>query len=261
MRSFVARYPMVFAVLVALSAFGLDSLSRARLPSRPIASAGDLSPAALEPPSEAERVVSTLQGSESVYWVLVAVLALALTAGLGWWRETGLVGRPRWRNLRLAWFPVLVLALALPGGLRVTSWGFLVSVLLGSFLVAVGEEMLFRGVVLRALSWRGVRMAVATTAVLSGAVWLARSWVAGPGPEAVLLTALAVGGGFAYGALRWRTASVWPGVSLHFALGSVSILAAPPAGLYLAFLFLGTFGSVAYGLFLLRNPHVRADGG
>jgi membrane protease YdiL (CAAX protease family) len=218
----------------------------------------DLTPQALEPPTESERVFDALRSSESTYWLLTILLALVLVALLGWWREAGLVGRPHRRSLPLVLFPLLTGALALSGGLEVLGPGFLVAALLGAILAALGEELLFRGVVLRGLAPLGARWAVSITALLSGGLWYARSVADGPGPEAVLLAALAIGGGFAYGALRWRIGSVWPAFLVHAVLAFVVAVGAPAGGPYLLFLFLSTFGFVAYGLFLLRNPSVNA---
>jgi membrane protease YdiL (CAAX protease family) len=256
LKSLVARFPLPFAALVTLAAYALDAASRFSLPSKPVSSVSDLSPAALEPPTETERVLSALRSSESIYWLLTIALALALVALLGWWREAGIVGRPGARALPLALFPLLTAALALSGGIEVLGPGFLVAALLGALLVALGEELLFRGVVLGALAPIGARRAVALTALLSGLLWYARSAADGPGPEAVLLAALAVGGSFVYGALRWRLGSVWPAFVVHAVL---AFAVAAPAGVpYLIFLLLSTFGFVLYGLFLLRKSAINA---
>jgi membrane protease YdiL (CAAX protease family) len=258
-KSLVARYPLPFAVLVTLAAYALDAASRLSLPSKPVSSASDLPPAALEPPTETERVLTALRSSETTYWLLTILLALALVALLGWWREAGINERPHLRRaLPLALFPLLTAALALSGGMEVLGPGFLIAALLGALLVALGEELLFRGVVLRALAPIGARRAVALTALLSGVLWYARSAAAGPGPEAVLLAALAVGGGFVYGALRWRLSSVWPAFVVHAVLAFVVAVSAPAGSLYLLFLLLSTFGFVLYGLFLLRKPAFSA---
>jgi hypothetical protein len=74
------------------------------------------------------------------------------------------------------------------------------------------------------------------------------------------VTLLAVGGGFAYGALRWRTASLWPAVGVHLALALARDIAAPGERAYQLLLLLTTVGFVVYGLILLRNRRVRADG-
>jgi len=254
MKGLVARFPLLFAALVTLASYGLDEASRFSLPSRPVGSVDDLSPSALEPPTESERVLDALRSSESTYWLLTVLLALLLVALLGWWREAGVTASPRWRALPLALFPLLTAALAISGGLEVLGPGFLVATLLGAILVALGDELLFRGVVLRGLAPLGARRAVSIAALLSGALWFARSSADGPGPEAVLLSALAVGGGFAYGALRWRLGSVWPSVAVHAVLAVAVGVGAPAGGPYLLFLLLSTFGFVAYGLFLLRDP-------
>jgi hypothetical protein len=66
-----------------------------------------------------------------------------------------------------------------------------------------------------------------------------------------------------YAALRWRTASVWPAVLVHAVFSFSGQISTPRAVPYLILLLAvgKTLGFVGYGLFLLRNAYVRADGG
>jgi membrane protease YdiL (CAAX protease family) len=89
------------------------------------------------------------------------------------------------------------------------------------------------------------------------------SAMAGPWPEALLLTMPAICVGFMYAALRWRTASIWPVILIHFVLTFTTSISTPRTIPCLIPLLAvaDTLGFAGYGLFLLRNPDVRADGG
>ena len=107
-----------------------------------------------------------------------------------------------------------------------------------------------------------VLRAVVVTSLLSGVVAFGMLTLARPWPEALLLAALTVCGGFTYAALRWRTASVQPTIGAHLAFALPFSISTPDTVPYLLPLLAlaCTVGFVAYGLFLLRNPRVRADG-
>ncbi len=261
MRTFAARYPLAFSVLLTLALLGLAFGSKAIRPRVPVSNVRDLPPEALRPPTEVERALAVLLSFESLFWVLAAVLALVLARTLGPWGEAGFNRPSRWRNLRLLLFPLLVGVLALSGGLRNGSLPFLAATLLGVLVAAFAEEALYRGVAWRVLAPEGLIRAAVATALLSGALRFGGTLLSGPWPEATQAAVLAVCGGFTYAALRWRTASIWPVVLLHSALGCAYALYSPGALLFLAVLLLSTVGFVLYGLFLLRNPRVRADGG
>ncbi|QIN79207.1 CPBP family intramembrane metalloprotease [Rubrobacter marinus] len=260
-KAFVERHPLAVALLLAASSFGIAVLS-VTASRRPVVSdVGDVAPEDLEPPTEGEQTLALFWSTENFFWFAVALLAVGLLAWAGWLREAGFGWPRRWRNARLLALPLLVGVLALSDGVRVPGvWIFLAT--LATVLVAVfGEEALFRGLMLRVLAPSGLLRAVVATSLLAGALTLGVSVLTGPWPEAVQATALATCGGFTYAALRWRTASLWPAVLAH-ALISLSVaISTPGATLYLIVLLLGTVGFVAYGLFLLRNPRAREDGG
>lgn len=153
------------------------------------------------------------------------------------------------------------MALVLSGGVFVSGFGDLASTLLAVLAAVFGEELIFRGLAFRALAPVGPVVAVVVTSVLAGALVFGRTITDGPWPEALRVTALAVCGGFTYGALRWRTASIWPAFLVHAALALALDIATLGTVTYPLVLLFTTLGFVLYGLFLLRSPRVRADGG
>jgi membrane protease YdiL (CAAX protease family) len=261
MRRYVSRYPLAFSLLFTLALFSLTFLSRAAFPTAPVGVVSDLPPEALKPPSGLEQAVSSIKSAESLFWLLAILLSAALLTWLGWWREAGFTRPSRWRNLHLLWFPIAVVGISLSGGVQLPAPVPLVSIALVIFVAIFAEEVIFRGLMLRALAPTGLIRAVVATSLLSGILTLGRSVLAGPWPEAIFLTALATCGGFTYAALRWRTASLWPATLVHFALALAIDIATLGALAYLLLLLSSTAGFIAYGLFLLRNPRVRADGG
>jgi hypothetical protein len=129
-------------------------------------------------------------------------------------------------------------------------------------LVAVfAEELLFRGLLWRVLAPGGPVKAMILTSLLAGALVLGRAATDGPWPEAVRLTALTVCGGFTYAALRWRTGSLLPVIVVHAAFAFAMDIATFGTVTYPITMFLSTLGFIFYGLILLRNRQVRADGG
>ena len=261
MRRFADRRPFFFSVLIALLLFGITFASRSILPRVPIGNIAKLPQKAFEPPVGLRLILSDMKSPEFLFWALATVLALGLLVWTGWWREAGFNRSSRWRNLRLLLFPLLVGALTLSGGVFGSGPASLVSAFITAFVAAFGEEIVYRGLLWRALVVSGPVRAVILTSLLSGLLVLGRTATDGPWPEAVRLTALTVCGGFTYGALRWRTTSIWPVIMIHTVLAFAVGIATLGAVTYPLMMLLSTLGFLAYGLYLLRNPRVRADGG
>ena len=105
--------------------------------------------------------------------------------------------------------------LALFGGYQITGWGSLSGALTVAAMmaaVAVAEEVLFRGVILRLVQQRGgTWIALAVSSVLFGLVHLLN-------PAATLWGALAIviEAGLMLGAAYLATGSLWLAIGLHF---------------------------------------------
>ena len=261
MRRFARRHPFGFSVVVTLALFGLDLTSRAVFPRAPVGNISKLPEEAFEPPVGLGLILSDMKSPDTLFWALATVLALGLLVWAGWWREAGFNRSSQWRNLRLLLFPLLVCALTLSGGLFGSGPASLVSAFVTAFVAAFGEEIVFRGLLWRALVPAGPVRAVILTSLLSGLLVLGRTATDGPWPEAVRLTALTFCGGFTFGALRWRTTSIWPVILIHTVFAFAVGIATLGALTYPLMMLLSTLGFAAYGLYLLRNPMVRADGG
>ncbi len=260
-RRLADRHPLIFALALTLVLFGLTAASRLTFPRAPVGNIERLPKRAFEPPSGLGLIYSDIKSPDTLFWALAILLALGLLAWLGWWREAGFNRPSSWRNLRLLWFPLLVSALTLSGGVFVSGAASLVSAFLVVLVATVGQEIIFRGVLWRALAPTGPISAMILTSLLFGVLVLVRAATDGPWPEAVRLTTMAVCGGFTYGALRWRTTSIWPVILIHTAFALATDIATLGTITYPLVSFLSTLGFVAYGLYLLRNRRARADGG
>lgn len=261
MRRFAHRRPLIFSLTLTLVLFGLVIFSRLVFPRAPVGDIEKLPEEAFESPSGLALISSEMRSPDTLFWALAILLALGLLARAGWWREVGFNRPSQWRNLRLLWFPLLVSALALTSGIFVSGPASLVSALLIVLVATFGEELIYRGVVWRALVPSGPVRAMVLTSLLSGALVLARTGTDGPWPEAVRLTALAVCGGFTYAALRWRTTSIWPVILVHTAFAFATDIATLGTITYPLLMLLSTLGFISYGLYLLRDRRTRADGG
>ncbi len=260
-KAFVERHPLLLSLLLALTSFGVAAFS-VSISRRPVISdVEDLAPADLAPPTQSEQAYSIAWSTETFFWILVLLISVGLLVGFRWWREAGFGWPPQLHNAHLFAFPALVGVLALSGGTTFRGVSVFLATVLTVLIATSGEEALFRGLMLRVLTPSGLVRAVVLTALLACSLRFGASMLTEPWPEAVQATVLATCGGFTYGALRWRTASIWPVLFLHAFIAVAIASSAPGANLYLVLLLLSTFGFVAYGLLLLRNPRVRADGG
>lgn len=260
LKAFAERYPVIFCVLIALALFGLLSLSQITVPTAPVGDVGELTQEQVRQPTEFERALASVKNVETLYLVSALSLGAVLLTWLGWWRQAGFNRPLKWKNLILLWFPLLVLVLTLSGGARVSGLFLLAATAFLVLLTTLGQELIFRGVMWRALAPAGLLKAVVITSLLSGALTLARTASSGPWPEAIYLTLTATCGGFTYAALRWRTASIWPPILVNFLLVLAIDVASVRSTIYPYLLLANTLGFVIYGLFLLRNRRVRADG-
>jgi len=207
---------------------------------------------------------ATTVGSEAV----ALAFAFAVLMKLGWVGKAGF-NRPRqWRDLRVLVLPAVVvtvlflLGIGSPFSLQTATTSVLIAILVG-----VSEESIFRGVTLQALLPKGVRTAVVLSAIGFSLAHLdnlvqANSNASLEGALSNALYALLFGIGL--GALRIRTNTIWPGVTLHaltdipgllaIVWGTASISSGNPsiAGIVVE-IGLGAILAV-YGLFLLREP-------
>ena len=135
-------------------------------------------------------------------------------------RELSGPGRLRELGAGLGWGAALMVAvfavLAVIGSYRIAAVGWDKGILVGlaaGIMAGVGEELLFRGILLRLLeAWLGSWWALAVTAVLFGAMHLSNAGATPVGAAAIALEA-----GILLGACYLVTRRLWLAIGLHAA--------------------------------------------
>lgn len=161
-------------------------------------------------------------------WILVAFV-IGLVAWLGWWGKIRLAAPVNRRALvylvPLFGFVALPFAfgiaipeVSLTQGATLSGWAALLVIIVGSALGAgLSEELLYRGVLLRALESRGRLFAALVTAALFALTHISQvifgasvgDWLVG----VLLMIPMAIG----LAAVAFRLGSLWPLVAWHVA--------------------------------------------
>src|SRR4028119_2053816 len=188
MRRLLDRRPGLFCLAVTAALFVLTALSRLSFPQAPVKNIKRLPPQAFEPPTGLDRVVTDLKSPDVLFWGLAILLAVVLLLQTGLWREAGFnrpigknlrVARGRWRGagfsrpvgriLRLLWFPLFVGVLMRSGGAFIAGLDALLSAFLIVLVAVFAEELVFRGLLWRALAPGGRGGALGLTSPLARA--------------------------------------------------------------------------------------------
>lgn len=145
--------------------------------------------------------------------IALALVAAALAVRIGWHAVEPHGGQVH--NARLLVLPVLFAALPLAAGLRIESWSSFMFLVVMELVVGFSEELVFRGLILRALLPTGMTRAVLVSSALFGLVHLGNI-VYG---ASVAVTLFQVVGVFAFGvgmaAIVLRTGALWPAMLIH----------------------------------------------
>lgn len=197
----------------------------------------------------AKALLPQVQPEFTALVVMSGFVAAALTL-LGWWKESGFNPPAEWREVRLLWFPFLVvLGLPFLAGFKPSAWGTFVYLLSAYALTGFMEEGLMRGIVLRVLRPLGVTRSVVISSLLFGLLHIANLLYRSP---AIVLAQMV--GAFVHGiglaAIRYRTNTIWFPVILHalhdLALKYTNFPAIPLDVVQVTLLML-------YGIYLLRS--------
>jgi membrane protease YdiL (CAAX protease family) len=175
-------------------------------------------------------------------WIFVA-LVVGLVAWLGWWEKIRLTAPANRRALiyllpfaAMVFIPVAfgfaIPEVSLVEGSTLPAWAALFVIVVGVALgAAIAEELLYRGVMLRALESRGRVLAVVLPAVVFGLSHVSQVILGNPLvewlPQMILIIPLGIG----LGAVAFRLESLWPLVLWHFAVDVTGGLVANPSSL------------------------------
>ena len=196
----------------------------------------------------------------AIAYAAMSIVVVVVLRAMGWGSRIGLHRLGRRRDA-LYFLPALLPVLINVGaGLEISSLPVVAGLLLLALMVGIVEESVFRGLILRALEPRGVRMAVLVSALLFGLshllTLLAGKSLVDAGAQAFYATAL----GFAFAALVWRTGVIWPLIAIHALIDLASFLQKPTettahASPVIVIVVALVYGS--YGLLLLRGAGRR----
>jgi membrane protease YdiL (CAAX protease family) len=176
-------------------------------------------------------------------WTIVAG-SIVLVTWLGWWEKIRLTAPVNRRAvIYLLPFAAVVLipamfGLAIPEisliqGQTLPPWAGLVVIVVGVALgAAISEELIYRGVLLRALEPRSRLLAVVLPATMFGLAHISQvilgnslaEWL----PQMLLIIPLGIG----LGAIALRLESLWPLVVWHFAVDVTGSLVATTSVVY-----------------------------
>ena len=155
-------------------------------------------------------------------WAVYAVAA-ALAVPLVGLAATGIVSRPRPGWLRLS-APIVAAGLPfLLFGWNIERSSVVPLLVVGVPLVALNEELFYRGVMLPLLAARGTRAAVLWSAVAFGAAHLVNLVSGAYPPFVAMQVAATTAGGVALAALRIRTGSLWPPLLVHLVIDWIAV--------------------------------------
>lgn len=156
-------------------------------------------------------------------WGIYTVAALTLTAALSTWGRVGLTRPPARGWLRLAWAPLAAGLPFLAFGFNLEPGAVVPLLLVGTPLIALNEELMFRGLLLDILRPLGWRQAATWSALLFGASHLV-NLVAGANIAFTAMQVVATtAGGVALVAIRIRSGSLWGVIAIHVVLDVVAI--------------------------------------
>lgn len=246
MQRLIARRPLIAAVALLAAVQGGALL--ALLPLH----------AFVEHPSTEQTALTVLASR--------CLCVIGIVAALRWWNRVGLTRPRQWRELNLLWLLAPLPLLPLLDGIAPGATGKAGLYLGAALLVAVNEEILYRGLLLETLATFGAARAAIALAAVFSLIHLPNVFTgADPALELARL-AITAGGALALSAIRLRTAMLWGPIAAHWALDFAEYLAAggipalgqgrpfSPITIITVTAYSLTLGAVALRL-LHRTPH------
>lgn len=188
--------------------------------------------------------------------VIVSAVFAGLTTAMGWWRETGF-RKPG--NLALLLLPAAVAA-TLYGGVKVTGAGAWATIIIAAVLTGFLEEIIYRGLILRAFLPGGAMKAAVASSLFFSAMHLLNLVDGAPLGETLAQLAVAISTGIFMAGLTVRTGSIWPAIAYHtlhdliiwMGQGGLA-MGAEPGLRWIVTMLAGQAVLLVYGIVLLRG--------
>jgi uncharacterized protein len=197
-------------------------------------------------------------------WIIMLIYATAVFLAVKWVKIDKEIGlkMPASTKEWYVWLPVLIIPITIAAYLGFNStWGHLPLLLIAAVGVAVNEEILFRGILLRAILPYGKAVAIIVPALLFGVSHLGNIFVGSDITYALFQFGWTSFGGMAVTAMVLANKSLLPAIVFHFVLDAIEYGASGaygvhsteyPIQLLLIFLLLN-LAFLLYSLYLLKK--------
>ncbi|WP_059171696.1 CPBP family intramembrane glutamic endopeptidase [Bacillus sp. FJAT-27445] len=197
-------------------------------------------------------------------WLIMLIYALCAILAVKWVKidkEIGLVKPPSTKEWTI-WLPTLIIPMTLVYHLGINTSGWHVPLLLiAAAGVAINEEILFRGILLRAILPFGTAIAIIVPSLLFGAAHLGNIFVGGDVTYGLFQFGWTFFAGMALTAMRLANKSLIPVIGFHFVLDAVEYAATGEYGVHsgeyslkwLTTFLLLNLAFLLYSLFILKR--------
>lgn len=197
-------------------------------------------------------------------WLVMVIYATCAILAVKWVKIEKEIGLTLPTSLKewYVWLPTLMIPITLTFYLGFDStWGHIPFLLIAAAGVAINEEILFRGILLRAILPFGTAVAIIVPSLLFGAAHLGNIFVGGDLTYALFQFAWASFAGMALTAMVLANKSLLPAITFHFLLDAVEYAATGEYGvhsgdyplLWLTIFLLLNLAFLIYSLFLLKR--------
>lgn len=212
----------------------------------------------------------TLTIQKDLGWVIMVIYAACAILAVKWVKidkEIGLTMPAEAKEWHI-WLPTLVIPLTLVYLLGFNSaWSHIPFLLIAAAGVAVNEEILFRGILLRAILPFGTAVAIIVPSLLFGAAHLGNIFVGGDVTYALFQFGWASCAGAALTAMVLANKSLLPAIAFHFLLDAVEYAATGEYGVHsgdyslkwLTAFFLLNMAFLLYSLYLLKRSKTNSQ--
>ncbi|MBY0121580.1 CPBP family intramembrane glutamic endopeptidase [Bacillus sp. S/N-304-OC-R1] len=212
----------------------------------------------------------TLTIEKDLGWVIMLIYAACAILAVKWVKidkEIGLT-MPTSAKDWYVWIPTLIIPVTLAFYLgNNSSWGHVPFLLIAAVGVAVNEEIVFRGILLRAILPFGKTVAIIVPSVLFGAVHLGNILVGGDVTYALFQFGWASLAGMALTIMVLVNKSLLPAIAFHFVLDAVEYAGIGAYGIHsaeyplewLTIFFLLNLAFFSYSLYLLKKSKTKSQ--
>jgi membrane protease YdiL (CAAX protease family) len=157
----------------------------------------------------------------------LSVIVAIILSVMGWWKAIGFHSPDRKGDLLYFLVPFLPMFTNFIPGVEITSFSYVLEVLIITLMVGFMEEAMFRGLMLNTLKARGALKASIITALLFGLTHALNVLAGKSLVEDVAQIFYAVAIGFAFAVLVLHTGILWPLVLAHWLINFINFIQPP----------------------------------